>query len=141
MFCYPRGLYDSKIKNLLKKADFIVARTIKRMIVSFPIDFFKFGTTIHVFKSRINISMELPININLVSLASLFTKDWLKIAKKTFDHVNQYGGIWHLWGHSWLLEENDYLEKLEEILSYISEKEDFYYFSNGETLEYLKDKT
>lgn len=140
MFCYPRGLYNIKIKNLLKKVDFIGARTIRRSIVSFPVDFFEFGTTVQVFTNRINISEDLPIKINLAILPTLFTKDWLRIAKKIFDHVSQNEGIWHLWGHSWEVEKNDFWEELEETLSYISEKEDFHYFSNGETLEYIKEK-
>lgn len=141
MFCYPKGLYNEKVKNLVGEAGFIGARTIKRFFINPPSDFFELGTTVHSFTHRINLSLKLPLKINFSFVPSLFTKDWVKIAKKTFDYVNQYGGIWHLWGHSWELEENELWKGLEEVLKHISGKEDFYYFSNEEALEYFKEKT
>lgn len=138
MFCYPKGLYDKEIKRLVKKAGFIGARTIKPFRTSPPTDFFELGTTNHTVYRNINYSLRLALANNIRFIPFLFTKDWVKISCKIFDVVNQHGGIWHFWGHSWEIEEGNLWKELEEVLRYISGKEDFHYFSNGETLTHLK---
>lgn len=49
----------------------------------------------------------------------MFTKDWTKITKNTFNYVNQNGGVWHLWGHSWVIDKYNDWNKFEKGLSYI----------------------
>lgn len=141
MFCYPRGLYDEKIKKLVKQAGFDGARTMKRFLINPPTDFFEFGTTTHAFTHRMNFTLKLPLKVNFAFASSLLTKEWVKVAKETFNYVNQNGGIWHLWGHSWEIEKNNLWIDLEEVLKHISERENFHCSTNGETLEYLKKET
>ncbi len=62
----------------------------------------------------------------------MFTKDWAKIAKNTFDYVNQNGGVWHLWGHSWEIDKYNDWNKFEKILSYISNRKNLRYLTNSE---------
>ena len=66
-------------------------------------------------------------------LTSYFS--WVALAKATFDHVRQSGGIWHLWGHSWEIEKYGMWNDLEEVLSYIANREDILYLTNGEVIK------
>ena len=100
VFCYPRGEYNEKIKFIVKKTGFLGARTVKSFITDYPKDFFAFGTTIHVYPSKNIISnINECVRNNIKFIPFMFSTDWKKIAEDTFNHVNKFGGIWHLWGH------------------------------------------
>jgi peptidoglycan/xylan/chitin deacetylase (PgdA/CDA1 family) len=140
-FCYPGGKYNKKIKELIKRTDFIGARTTEQIITTTPGDLSEFGTTIQVFPLSIRgvcgeIKFAIKNNIKLIPF--MFTKDWAKIAKNTFDYVNQNGCVWHLWGHSWVIEKYNSWDKLERVLDYISKKKDVKYLTNFEMLGELR---
>ena len=46
---------------------------------------------------------------------NLLFKSWDRIAIETLNFVVENGGIWHLWGHSWEVDENNDWGKLEGI--------------------------
>ena len=52
---------------------------------------------------------------------ALFFKGWDDIASRTLDFIISNGGIWHLWGHSWEIEEYDAWHRLEEVLIRITD--------------------
>ena len=136
-FCYPGGDYNKKIKELVKRAGFIVARTTKEILTTTPGDLFEFGTTIQAFPLSIRgvcgqTRYAIKNNIKLIPL--VFTKDWAKIAKNTFDYVNHNGGIWHLWGHSWVIDKYDDWNKLERLLDYISKRKNLKYLTNSKVI-------
>jgi len=63
-------------------------------------------------------------------------QDWVKIGKTLFDRVDADGGIWHLYGHSWEIDELGLWDGFEELLKYVSGREDVLYITNGEALQY-----
>jgi peptidoglycan-N-acetylglucosamine deacetylase len=132
MFCYPSGLYSENIKHLVKKAGYDGARTVKRFCVGRPSDVFELGTTVHVFRYRLNFGSKLPLKVNLALTPTLLTKDWVSVAQKTFDFISTNGGVFHLWGHSWEIAKNNDWKKLELVLRYISNKPNTTYVSNSE---------
>jgi len=136
-FCYPGGAYNKKIKELVKRAGFIGARTTERPFTTIPGDLFEFGTTIQVFPLSIRDvcgEIKLAIKNNIKLMPFMFTKDWAKIAKNTFDYVNQNGYVWHLWGHSWVIDKYNDWNKFEKILSYISNRKNLQYLTNSEII-------
>ena len=58
--------------------------------------------------------------------------NWLELGKRLFDSVLQNGGVWHLYGHSWEIDELGLWNELEEILDYISKRKEVLYVSNGQ---------
>ena len=58
--------------------------------------------------------------------------DWKQLIMKLFDKVNESGGVFHIWGHSWEIEENNLWGDLEEILKYVSCGDNISYKTNGE---------
>jgi hypothetical protein len=58
-------------------------------------------------------------------------------AKILFDLAFAAGGIWHLWGHSWEIDEHHDWQKLKRVLKYVSNRPDVQYLANGETLSAL----
>ena len=62
--------------------------------------------------------------------------NWVELGKRLFDSVLQNGGIWHLWGHSWEIDEMGLWEDLEEILDYVSKREGVTYIPNCELIPF-----
>jgi hypothetical protein len=63
--------------------------------------------------------------------------DWEGRAKTLFDLAAEKGGVFHLWGHSWQIEENNDWDKLDRVLKYVSNRAGVLYISNGETIDML----
>lgn len=140
-FCYPGGDYNKKIKELVRQAGFIYARTVKQMATKYPKDLFQSDTSIHASPLSIRavlgeIKYSLKGEIRILPL--LFTKDWEIMAKRIFDYALRNGGIYHLWGHSWALEKCGQWDKLEMVLDYINNKENIKYVNNSDILRLLK---
>ena len=140
-FCYPSGDYNNKVKELVKKAGFIYARTINSIVTSPPKDFFEVKTTINCAPPSIRGlcgELKFTIKSSVKLIPCLLTKDWGKRAKKAFDFVLKNGGVFHLWGHSWEIDKYNDWDKLEKVLSYISNKKDVKYLINSQLNEVYK---
>jgi len=62
------------------------------------------------------------------------SRNWIDLAKALFDGVLRKGGIWHLYGHSWEVDELQLWNGLEEIFSYVAQRPGVLYLSNSEVL-------
>ena len=51
-----------------------------------------------------------------------------------FDRVMVRGGVFHLWGHSWEIENHKDWQRLEAVLKYISRRPGVVYATNQELL-------
>ncbi len=60
---------------------------------------------------------------------------WKNIAINSFDYIAKNGGVFHLWGHSWSIEQYNLWPELEEVFKYITGKSDVLYFNNSELLK------
>ena len=56
------------------------------------------------------------------------------MAKRMFDRVARDGGVWHLWGHSWEVEQQGMWDQLEEVFRYIAGRGHVTYCTNGELI-------
>jgi hypothetical protein len=72
---------------------------------------------------------------------NLFSKSWDRIALETLDFVIQNGGLWHLWGHSWEIEEHSGWKKLTNVLRGINSlADDALKISNSQLIEILRNQ-
>jgi peptidoglycan-N-acetylglucosamine deacetylase len=124
-FCYPMGKYNRAVVQLVKAAGFNGARTIQINTRHIP-DCFKAGTMVNarnyspVRHFRHSVAA-LDLNLTLFILQkNLCFKNWDQIAIQTLDFVVNHGGIWHLWGHSWEVDENRDWEKLRQVFQMIA---------------------
>ena len=124
-FCYPYGEYNDRIVSLVKDAGFIGARTMRSLTRRLN-DPFRMGSTVYARDWQLSryiwhsvSSQDLRLLCFLLR-GNLFLKGWDRIAMETLDFVVGNGGIWHLWGHSWELDDNGDWRRLESVLGKIS---------------------
>jgi hypothetical protein len=61
-------------------------------------------------------------------------RNWVELAKILFDSVLRSGGMWHLYGHSWEIEEFQLWDSLREVLDYVAGRPGVSYVSNGDAV-------
>jgi|YNPNPStandDraft_1061719.scaffolds.fasta_scaffold15481_3 peptidoglycan/xylan/chitin deacetylase (PgdA/CDA1 family) len=154
LFAYPLGLYNQVVKQGVQQAGFIGARTIKPFHFSPDYDPFEMNVSLHVYPFPLGRkgTWNYPFSRTLIQpirlayrdvfrlglpLKSLFS--WKNLAKEIFNYVIYHGGIFHLWGHSWEIEQFDMWKSLEEIFEFISRRQNGHYFTNSDCLQ-LKDE-
>jgi|SRR3989344_1662464 len=145
MFAYPFGDYNEEIKRIVSSLGFVGARTVRDWVIEAPGDFFEMGTTIHIYPhpwrpntGSVRASLR-PFFGNIggiikkkISPKALFF--WQPLARGLFDYVYENGGVFHIWGHSWEIEQYKMWDKLEDLLKYISSKEGVEFKTNGEII-------
>lgn len=143
MFAYPRGRYNNMAIRAVKHAGYAGARTTQMLAQSLSFDPYRMPTTVHVFPHSKpdyvrNAARAANFGAGWKYLTRLRQVDsWVELAKLLFDSVSQEGGIFHLYGHSWEIDELDLWDELEEVLDYVSHREGVFYLSNAEILDYI----
>ncbi len=140
MFCYPRGKFDRRVSDQLKAAGFRGARTTRMLSIETEFARFEMPTSLQVYPHTAwtyvkNIAKARKAG-RLFDYWSRFrgTENWVALGKILFDRVMKEGGIWHLYGHSWEIEELGLWSGLAELLDYVRGREGVQYASNTGTL-------
>jgi len=143
MFAYPRGRYSSMAIRAVKQAGYAGARTTQMLAQGLNFDPYRMPTTVHVFPhSKTDYVRNAARAANFGAGWKYLTRlrqvdSWVELAKILFDAVSQEGGIFHLYGHSWEVDELDLWDELKEVLDYVSHRERMLYLSNAEILDYI----
>ncbi len=131
-FAYPYGAYNGETPRVLDGLGFSYARTVEQFSCHVT-DRLSAGTTVHCLSHHYNNRKA----FNLLRAAGYNPVrgwqclDWSRLAKTLFDKCLKSGGIYHLWGHSWEVDQNNDWGRLDSVLSYISNHEDIAYVTNG----------
>jgi peptidoglycan/xylan/chitin deacetylase (PgdA/CDA1 family) len=143
MFCYPNGRYSHHVVEALKTAGYEGARTVCLLATEVSYGPFDLPTTAQVYPHtrteylrNITRARSLGRLYDYVAHLSL-DNDWIEIGKKLFDRVLKYGGIWHLWGHSWEIQHLGLWDEMQQMLDYVCSRDDVLYLNNGDVLKYL----
>jgi len=143
-FCYPGGKYNKKIMELVRKVGFYYSRTMKKFELRLVKNFLSSGTTLEAHRNSL---LTLPLDSLKILTFSRFNPieffknlHWEYLAKKTFDYVYANGGVYHLWGHSWVIERNNDWKKIERVFSYVGKRANVEYVTNYELVKTYKMK-
>jgi peptidoglycan-N-acetylglucosamine deacetylase len=128
-FCFPKGRFRRKHLEIARTAGFIGVRTVALMSVHRPVrrcGLDIIGTTLQVFShSKIayfrNFAKRLNIRNACVYLKYANFRELVPAAVSLLDYAVRNGGVFHLWGHSWEIEETDQWGNLEQVLSIMSQ--------------------
>lgn len=113
---YPNGSYNSRIKEMLPHLGIEYSRIVgSSRGFSLPEDLFAWESTCH------------------------HNHDLLKLAE-TFAGLNkkQYLYMMYVWGHSYEFDNDNNWDLMEEFCAYIGNREDIWYGTNIEIVDYLK---
>lgn len=140
MFCYPKGRYDAKVIRAVMRAGFRGARTTQMLSLSARFRPFQMPTTVQAYPHPTigylkNIGRNRDPIIGLRYLTQLSrSSSWVDIGKRLFDRALAHGGVWHLYGHSWEIEEANLWDEVREMLGYVSHRDHVSYLNNGHLL-------
>jgi len=144
-FSYPKGIFNQKVKQAVIDAGFIGARTTERFCLGRPEDLFMIPTTMIALQHPIYIQLGHVIRRKnwqgLVDFLQIgVNKSWVDIACSFFEKFLQRGGIYHLWGHSWEIEEHNLWDDLRQVFKIISHHKNVTYLTNSELITKLIQK-
>jgi peptidoglycan/xylan/chitin deacetylase (PgdA/CDA1 family) len=137
MFAYPGGQHNRQVIATLKQAGYVGARTTALLGRGLRFDPFRMPTSAHVFPhTRFDYLRNLAGAADLNRAWVYATEfrhaiNWVGLAKSLFDSVLRDGGLWHLWGRSWEIEELRLWAGLREVLDYVAKRPEVSYLSNG----------
>jgi peptidoglycan-N-acetylglucosamine deacetylase len=141
---YPEGKFNPTIRPWVAEAGYKLARTTVAFRTEVPFaplympvsfQFFPHGRTVHIrhaLKER---------NLRGIMNWQRFWRmesDLMQLSELMLEHIFEYGGILHLWGHSWEIEEFGLWGLLEAVLSRIAIQRGVLYLTNAQTLEAIR---
>lgn len=147
MFCYPRGRYDRKVIDCVQQSGFAGARTAHMLAHTLRFSRFEMPTSLQAYPHPpLNYLKNLSRRRDLAGIGCyikeyLLCPRWVEVGKKLFDEVLRRGGIWHLYGHSWELEELRLWGELQEMLDYVANRSGVIYASNSRVLKFVREQT
>jgi peptidoglycan/xylan/chitin deacetylase (PgdA/CDA1 family) len=143
MFCYPKGRFNKSVIRHVKEAGYKGARTTRMLRQGLDFDPFQMPTSLLAHpNTRMQYAKNLVKGRNIRGLFDYVTRfirldSWVSMGKVLFDRVLRKGGLWHLYGHSWEIEQGGLWAGLAEMLDYVCGREGVLYLSNGDVLKYL----
>lgn len=143
-FCYPRGKFDRGVVELVREAGFAGARTCLFNLNDFPRDPFLWGVSSHAFPhSHTNQMRHALWEGNLAGAWNYWrthrgAREWVPHFRSALDHVEEHGGIAHLYMHSWEIEEMGQWEVLEGVFEEIARRPSLVRMTNGELFDLWK---
>jgi len=136
MFCYPRGRYDANAIRALRQVGYRGARTARMLATTPTSNPFEIATTLQVFPHLPSTYFKNVVRArNVETLQACLAQlprlgNWLELGKRLFDKVLEKGGIWHLCGHSWEIQNLGLWDDLDNLLDYVCRRDGVSYVPN-----------
>jgi peptidoglycan/xylan/chitin deacetylase (PgdA/CDA1 family) len=121
-FAYVRGRHNRTVRRLVKQAGYRYARTVKNLVSRPGSDRFQVPTTAQFFghptSTYVRNYLSNGPNLNrAATLAAVLSDDKLVVRlSRVAETCGRSGGYFHLWGHSWELDEHDLWAELDSFL-------------------------
>jgi peptidoglycan/xylan/chitin deacetylase (PgdA/CDA1 family) len=138
---YPEGKFNSTIGPWVAAAGYKLARTtvafrteVQFAPFSMPVSFqfFPHPRAVHIRHALKEGNLRGIVNWHQFWRME---SDLLKLSELMLEHVLEYGGILHMWGHSWEIEEFGLWGVLEAVLSHVANQRGVLYLTNSQTLD------
>jgi len=128
-FCFPKGRFQRCHLDMVRRAGFRCARTVELLSTQFPIrraGIYLIPTTVqsspHPWTAYVKNCAKRLASRNMVNfILHARSRNWTETAHSMLQVVAQNGGVFHLWGHSWEIEEQQQWPQLESVLREMQE--------------------
>ncbi len=142
MFCYPGGHFTRTTVRCLADAGYLGARTTRMLATRATFDRFEMPTTLQAYPhtgfTYLKNTTKAGRPARLYNYMIGGRDGWVELGKRLFDRVLREGGVWHLYGHSWEIEDHDLWDGLAELVGYVSARKKVLYLTNGDALALLQ---
>lgn len=142
-FCYPLGKFNRAVRTCAIEAGYKIIRTIKSFRTEISFDKFDMPVCFQFFyhPHKVHLWREMKEK-NLKGIMKWFLlwnaeTDLIKLSNLMFNHVLKFGGIFHIWGHSWEIDKFGLWSNLEDVLRLISNRPGVKYLTNSQILDVL----
>jgi peptidoglycan/xylan/chitin deacetylase (PgdA/CDA1 family) len=141
-FCFPGGVYNSAAIEYALNVGFKVVRTTELLNPWMTFGNPVLPTTLQVYPhSSFTYTRHLLKRFKFSSLMMFLKSSRSSSVRRNLevylDYIEKQGGCFHLWGHSWEIEEFNLWAELERLLKTLSGRNDFHYVNNAALGEYL----
>lgn len=129
LLCPPLGRYATRHLEMIRRAGYVGLRSTELVSLDFPRR--QAGLLLMPTSLQAHPQGLFSVARNAVKRAALGnlwrfivhgrTTEWPRIAESLLRHALRRGGVFHLWGHSWELEENGQWRRLEDALRLMAE--------------------
>jgi peptidoglycan-N-acetylglucosamine deacetylase len=129
MFCPPTGAFSQPHLEMIRRAGFIGLRTVELGSLDLPraqAGLVLMPTTVQAYSH--GLAAFARNATKRMAFANLWrfvthgrTTDWPELARCLLHRAIDNGGVFHLWGHSWELDETDQWTRLDEVLQAMKE--------------------
>jgi len=132
IFCFPGGSYTSAHLDMLREAGFTAARTVELLSIQRPRvqhGIAIIPTSIQAYSHDAgcylkNVAKRGSIRGFTNLLFSGATTLWPSLAQALLERAAEKGGVFHLWGHSWEIEEGREWDKLSQVFRMLAQYKD-----------------
>lgn len=123
-FCYPRGAWSPTVRDLVADAGYRYARTVAAgwdgAVARVGADPFTTATTIEAARPPLWRVPTEPVRAAVaLRVPPHRTTTWADRALAVFERVRTTGGVFHLWGHSWVTSARGEWAALERVLAHV----------------------
>lgn len=124
-FCFPKGRFGRRHLAMVKNAGFAAARTVELFSLDAPTHakgLALIPTTVQAFPHTpmaywSNCAKRFKVRNLQRAIESRANEDWASLAIRLLERAAKCGGVFHLWGHSWEIEETRQWQNLERVLA------------------------
>jgi peptidoglycan-N-acetylglucosamine deacetylase len=127
-FCYPKGYANPALQTLVRESGYRAARGVEAYQLS-PGNPYLMATTVHVYPFPLRpvkglrhmrarllpLTRALP-HLRPLELSPLALRSWRSLALALLERAAACGGVYHVWGHSWEVEQYGMWDDLEAVL-------------------------
>jgi peptidoglycan-N-acetylglucosamine deacetylase len=128
MFCPPEGKYSGQHLKMVQKAGYLGLRSVELASLDRP----RPKAGLMLMPTSVQAHPHSPVvfcknAIKRAAFANLWryivhgrSSDWPGLAASLLRRVIEIGGVFHLWGHSWELQQTGQWQRLDEVLAMMS---------------------
>jgi peptidoglycan/xylan/chitin deacetylase (PgdA/CDA1 family) len=127
-FCFPKGHFRSIHMRNVRDAGYRVARTVELVSLEMPRMQNGVAVTPTTMMARpagfftfVRNSVKRLRPMNLLRHVRYSQSDWVATAEGLLEHVLRRGGVFHLWGHSWEIDQMDQWQNVERVFAMLAQ--------------------
>jgi len=128
LFCPPKGRYAVRHLEMIRRAGYLGLRSAELVSLDFPrwqAGLLLMPTTLQAYPHHLLAFAKNAIKRTAFGNLWRFvvhgrSTEWPELAQSLLLHGLKCGGVFHLWGHSWELQEAGQWRRLDEVLRFMS---------------------